>query len=232
MLYRLSLKKYVDPDASDSKHKKKHKQKQKQKQQKKRKTSSSSTTSATKSSKNEDKTLQLGTNSSTTSSFENQLEDLERAHDERLYNHGLGDSALGGLPRWMIRYASLCLRYVEHENRELPSLLRRAVFLRKQQLAESAIRAGASKEKAMRAAAKAAATNVRSGSHSEAAGEQLKKEFAKSSNGVDNEERKFSIVGRRVKIFWPLDRVSGVHVHCCVNCFLSRINHQSSIILF
>jgi len=101
----------------------------------------------------------------------------------------------------MIRYASLCLRFVEHENRELPPLLRRAVFLRKQQLAESAIRAGASKEKAMKAAAKAAANNVRSGSHSAVAGEQIKQSMLE-----DDDERRQSMVGKKVKIFWPLVR--------------------------
>ena len=49
---------------------------------------------------------------------------------------------------------------MEHEEQALPALLRRAVFLRKQQLAESAIKAGASREEAMKAAAKLTASNA------------------------------------------------------------------------
>ena len=146
--------------------------------------------------------------SSTDDMEEGELAALDRLHDERLYHHGLGDSALGGLPQWMKRYASLCLRYVEHEKRELPPLLRRAVFLRKQQLAESAIEAGASKSKAIKAAAKAAASQVTSGSHSKTSGEQLKKEFAKHGtlSAEDEETRRENMVGKKIKIFWPTDK--------------------------
>ena len=126
----------------------------------------------------------------------------DERHWQRLQGAGLGESALGGLPLWMKRVASLCLRFSEHESRELPMILRRSVHLRKQHITQTAIAAGMSKSKAKKAAAKAAARGISSGAHSGATSDKRQKEFAEIDDFDDAE----AMVGRRIKIYWPLDK--------------------------
>eukprot|EP00946_MAST-07B_sp_MAST-7B-sp1_P003777 g3777.t1 len=128
--------------------------------------------------------------------------DNDERHWQRLQDAGLGESALGGLPLWMKRVASLCLRFSEHESRELPMILRRSVHLRKQHITQTAIAAGMSKSKAKKAAAKATALGISSGAHSGATSDKRQKEFAEIDDFDDAE----ALVGRRIKIYWPLDK--------------------------
>ena len=42
---------------------------------------------------------------------------IEQKHLNRIVRHGLGKNSLGGFPSWMVRYASICIRFAEFERK-------------------------------------------------------------------------------------------------------------------
>ena len=125
---------------------------------------------------------------------------IEENHLKRIVKHGLGKNSLGSLPTWMVRYASICLRFSDFERKKLPQHLRRQIMKRKDQLLENATKHGVNQAAAQQAAARAAVEEAISGSsmalNQEKHAEKLNEEI---EVGED-------LVGRPVKIYWHTDQ--------------------------
>ena len=80
---------------------------------------------------------------------------IEQKHLNRIVRHGLGKNSLGGFPSWMVRYASICIRFAEFERKKLPQHLRKQIMKRKTQLMENAKKHGVNVAAAQEAAAEA-----------------------------------------------------------------------------
>ena len=125
---------------------------------------------------------------------------IEQKHLNRIVRHGLGKNSLGGFPSWMVRYASICIRFAEFERKKLPQHLRKQIMKRKTQLMENAKKHGVNVAAAQEAAARAAVEEAVSGSSMALNQEQHAK---KLNQEIEVGEE---LVGRPVKLYWPTDQ--------------------------